>query len=143
MIKIFLDTNILLDYLIENRPNGHAANRIMELVVQEKVKGFLSPISLVNIFYILRTQRTEQERKAMIESFLDLFDIVELDFDIMQLSLFTSIADYEDSVQYICAQKAGVDHILTGDSRFRDYNLDLKRISASDFLKQLEQSIEP
>ena len=67
---------------------------------------------------------------------MDILNISEIDFDIMQLALYVPIADYEDGLQYIYAQKASVDYIITGDVKFREYDLELKRVSAADFIRQ-------
>ena len=136
MYKILLDTNILLDYLINEREGNHAAQRIMELTVEEKLESYVSPVSLLNIFYILRKQRTDRERKEIIESFLEILNIVELDLDTMQLGLYAPIADYEDGVQYISAKKVNVDFIITGDQQFRDCDLDIQRISSREFIEK-------
>ena len=138
MYKIFLNTNILLDFLIDEREGNHAAQRIMGLTVEEKLVSYVSPISLLNIFYILRQQMTDQERKDVIESFLEILNIVELDLDTMQMGLFAPIADYEDGVQYMSAKKAGVDFIITGDERFRNCDPDIQMISSSEFIIKLE-----
>lgn len=135
MYKILLDTNVLLDYLINERIGNQAAKKILEATVKEELESYISPISLLNIFYILRQQLSEQERKDVTESFLDILNIVVLDVDILQLGLFTAIADYEDGVQYVSAKKADVDFIITGDEKFRDYDLDIKRMSAAEFNK--------
>lgn len=139
MYKIFIDTNILLDYLITQRTGNSPAQRIMELIVEDKLTAYISPISLLNIFFILRKQRTEQERKEIIESFLEILEIVELDFDLLQTGLYIPVLDYEDGVQYISAVKANVDFIITGDQQFQDYDLELKRIDAQEFLNIYEQ----
>ncbi|NSW92529.1 MAG: type II toxin-antitoxin system VapC family toxin [Firmicutes bacterium] len=73
--KVFLDINILLDYLIEEREGHSSAQRIMELSVDNKLISYTSPITLINIFYILRNQRTETERKEIIERFLEIFKL--------------------------------------------------------------------
>jgi predicted nucleic acid-binding protein len=134
MYKVFLDTNILLDYLITQRAGNPAAERIIEMTVEDKLISYVSPISLLNIFFILRKQRTEQERKEIIESFLEILDITELDLDAIQSGLYIPIEDYEDGVQYMCAAKINADFIITGDQQFHKYNLELKRISAEEFL---------
>ena len=105
MLKVFLDINILLDYLIEERPGNKAATEILKLVVDDALICYTCPISLLNIYYILRNQKTEQERKDIIESFLDIFNIVELDIDVLKLGLYASVTDYEDAIQYISAKK--------------------------------------
>jgi predicted nucleic acid-binding protein len=138
MYRIFLDTNILLDYLLTQRPGNAAAQRLMELTVEEKLTCYVSPISLLNIFFILRKQRTVQERKEIIENFLEILDIADLDLDIMQLGLYIPISDYEDGVQYMSALKMNVDLIITGDQEFQQYNLELRRISSEEFLANFD-----
>ena len=139
MYKVFLDINILLDYLIVERTGNPSAQRLMGLIAEDKLTGYISPISLLNIFFILRKQRTEQERKEIIESFLEILEIIELDFDTLQMGLYIPVSDYEDGVQYISAVKANVDFIITGDQQFQDYDLELKKIDAQEFLNIYEQ----
>ncbi|MGD9155989.1 MAG: PIN domain-containing protein [Bacillota bacterium] len=134
MYKVLLDTNILLDYLLIQRPGNAAAQRLMEMAVENKLTGYVFPISLLNIFFILRKQMNEQERKEIIENFLEILEITDLDFDVMQSGLYIPIEDYEDGVQYMCAVKMNVDFIITQDQQFQQYNLELKRIGPEEFL---------
>jgi predicted nucleic acid-binding protein len=134
MYKVLLDTNILLDYLLTERPGNAAAQRIMEMTVEGQLTSYISPISLLNIFFILRKQRTEQERKEIIESLLEILDITDLDLNDLQSALYIPIDDYEDGVQYISAVKIDVDFIITGDQQFQKYDLELKMISPEEFL---------
>jgi hypothetical protein len=76
----------------------------------------------------------EQERKEIIENFLEILEITDLDFDVMQSGLYIPIEDYEDGVQYMCAVKMNVDFIITQDQQFQQYNLELKRIGPEEFL---------
>lgn len=74
--------------------------------------------------------------KEIIESFLEILNIVELDLDTLQLGLYIPIVDYEDGVQYMSAKKVNADFIITGDQQFRNYDLDLKRISSGEFIEK-------
>ena len=134
MYKVLLDTNILLDYLLTPRPGNAAAQRIIEMIVSDKLTGCVSPVSLLNIFFILRKQRTETERKEIIESFLEILEITDLDFEAVQAALYIPVEDYEDGVQYMCAVKMNLDLIITGDQQFQKYDLEIKRISTDEFL---------
>ena len=139
MYKVFLDTNVLLDYLITQRTGNSSAQRLMELLVEDKLTGYLSPISLLNIFFILRKQRTEQERKDIIESFLEILEIIELDFDTLQMGLYIPVSDYEDAIQYMSAAKANVDFIITEDQKLQNCDLEIKRAGAEEFLTIYDQ----
>jgi len=138
MYKILLDTNILLDYLIKEREGYQAALKIMKLAAEEKIRAYVSPISILDLFFILRKQATEQERKEIIESLLEILDVAELDMDILQLGLYAPIADYEDGIQYISAGKINADFIVTGNRQFLSYDLDLRRVSANKFMEILD-----
>lgn len=133
--KLFLDTNVLLDFLISERDGHPPARQIIEMTVNDEIACCISPISLMNIFYILRKQRTEQERKDIIESFIEILDIVPLDYDILQLGLFAPIQDYEDGIQYICAKKASADFIISSDKQFGSQSPDMKVISPEAFVR--------
>lgn len=135
--KVFLDTNILLDYLIDERKGSEQAKEIIRMIVNDKLEGYICPISLLNIYYVLRKQRTEEQRKYIIENLLNIFTISDINSEILQLGLFTEIKDYEDSVQYISAEKSGVDFIITGDKYFQSYKLDLPRLSSDELLHMI------
>lgn len=135
MHKLFLDTNVLLDFLISERDGNQFAQSIIEMAADDEVVCYISPVSLLNIFYILRKQKTEQERKDIIESFIDILDIVPLDYDILQMGLYAPIKDYEDGIQYMSAKKANVDFIVSSDREFGKHNLDVQIISPEDFVK--------
>lgn len=55
----------------------------------------------------------------------------------MRLGLYVSIDDYEDGIQYLSAKKVNADFIITRDRQFRDYDLDIQRISSIEFIEQV------
>lgn len=66
-------------------------------------------------------------------------EIIDLDFDTLQIGLYIPVSDYEDAIQYLSASKANGDFIITGDQQFQNYDLELKRISAAEFLDIYDQ----
>ena len=54
MIKVLIDTNIVLDLLLEREPFVNDAIALFELVELGQVKGYLAATTITNIFYILR-----------------------------------------------------------------------------------------
>lgn len=135
MDKVFLDTNVILDYLIEERDMHQAAQSILLHAVNDELACYASPISLLNIFYILRKQKSEQERKDIIENLMEILNMVPIDYDTMQLGLYIEIPDYEDGIQYISAKLADVRFIISSDKTFGNYNLDIKVITPELFIE--------
>ena len=63
MMKVFLDTNILMDF-VEKRVNREYAETIIELGKAGIIQLFASYLSYANMGYILR-HRTQEERYRM------------------------------------------------------------------------------
>ena len=55
-MKILIDTNVLIDYLIAREPYIESAKKIMRLCADKKVQGFMAAHSIPNIFFILRKE---------------------------------------------------------------------------------------
>ena len=64
MTKVFLDTNILLDF-VDNRDKRAYAETIIELGKTGVIQLFASYLSYANMGYILRN-RTQEERYRLI-----------------------------------------------------------------------------
>lgn len=51
---IFLDTNVIIDFLADRRPFSFLAAEIFNASVSGNVKIYISSVSYNNIYYILR-----------------------------------------------------------------------------------------
>lgn len=65
-MRIFIDTNIILDYLIGREPYFDFADQIIADCANKKIEGFIAAHSIPNIFYILRKDMTENERRNIL-----------------------------------------------------------------------------
>ena len=66
MTKVFLDTNILMDF-VDNRNYREYAETIIELGRTGAIQLFASYLTFANMGYILR-KRTQEERYGMISN---------------------------------------------------------------------------
>ena len=53
-MKIFLDTNILLDALTSREPYNEMAEAIILMITRDEIEGFITANSVADIFYIMR-----------------------------------------------------------------------------------------
>lgn len=53
-LRILIDTNIILDYLLERQPYEKPARAIIKFCQQKTIEGCVAAHSITNIFYILR-----------------------------------------------------------------------------------------
>jgi len=111
-MKLFLDTNVLLDVIL-NRENSEKVKRILTWAEgEDNVRIYISYLTIANTAHILR-KISREEQRCIIKRILDRFNI--LSSNDMQISDAIGIEspDFEDSLQIACAEAAGCNVILT------------------------------
>lgn len=104
MKNIFLDTNIVIDFLADRKPFSAAADRLFSLAQENKVKLYVSAVSFSNIYYILKQSFSHVKVLELLDELYDLVEIAEVSQGIIRKSLKTSFfKDFEDCIQYNCA----------------------------------------
>ncbi|WP_029523018.1 PIN domain-containing protein [Persephonella sp. KM09-Lau-8] len=113
-MKIFLDTNILLDLLLD-RKNSYEASIILNSVDVGLFEGYISDITLVNINYIAKKQKKENEIKEFLILLLEAMEICTPDTNLIYEALKLENKDFEDNIQYLLAKKYKCDCLITND----------------------------
>ena len=122
MKKVFLDTNILMDF-VENREKREYAETIIELGKTGVIEFFASYLSFANMGYILR-KRLQEERYRMIRNARKIVTVLPCDGAQLDDALTNPVKDYEDMLQYQCALAAGCDVVVTNNKRdFQEFPL--------------------
>ena len=118
MNNIFLDTNIIIDFLADRRPFSLLAAKIFNYSLQGKVRVFISAVSYNNIYYILRQSLTNRETIKLLDELCEMTEIADVTKAIIKKSLKTDFKDFEDAIQYNCALSIPkIDFILTRDTK--------------------------
>ena len=111
---ILIDTNIALDFLTMRQPYYDDARNIIRLCADEQVKGYIAFHSLPNIFYILRKNYSEADRRGMLKKLCFVLQVTgashEKICDAIERVEFT---DFEDCLQDECAKEVLADFIVT------------------------------
>jgi|Laugresp1bdmlbsn_1035097.scaffolds.fasta_scaffold00393_6 predicted nucleic acid-binding protein len=117
MKKLFIDTNVLIDFLDKRKPFFNDIAKISTLVEDNQFKLVASSISFVNAFYVLRKKN---ENKLVIESlkrFRVICEVSSIDDLVIDKSLFSDFNDFEDAVQYYSAIHAKCDILITRNEK--------------------------
>lgn len=77
--KILIDTNVLLDYLLEREPFFEDAKKVIMLCTEGNTKGCIAAHSISNMFFILRKDYTAKERREILSSLCTIFDVEGID----------------------------------------------------------------
>ena len=122
MTRVFLDTNIVLDYLLSRYPEAAAVEEIYDQCIRGEIECYISPHSLSNIFYILRKDYSIAERKLALSSLCEICQVQEIDERIVKDALEDPrFDDFEDALQMRCAEACNADVFITRDMNdFRD-----------------------
>lgn len=135
MRKVFLDSDIILDALL-NRPEVRIpALNVFELITQKRLIGVTSSIIFVNVHYFLNKFNREN-KMFLLKHFRSIISIVEVDETIIDLALQSDFIDFEDAVQYFAAKSVNADFIITRN--IKDYkNSAIPVLTAEQFLNTL------
>lgn len=137
--KLFLDTDVVIDFFTDREPFATPASELFELNEQGKVKLFLSAVSINNIYYIVRRFLGHKKTLETIELLADMTEIIGTTKKEIIQALNNDFADFEDSIQYSSALSIkGLDAIITRN--VKDYKKSsIAVMTPLNFLKMKEQ----
>lgn len=113
MRKVFLDTNVVIDFLGERKDFFSDAAQIICQADKGDIEIMCSSLTYSNTAYILHHVYTVDEIKNKLRLFSQLCEITTVDKDIIQKAIDSKYNDIEDALQYFSATKAGADVIVT------------------------------
>lgn len=135
-MKVFLDTNIVIDYLSNREPFGDKARRIFLLVEEQDVELCVAALSFTTIYYVLRKQCRHGELLDLLEKLCFVVSVVSTDNNIIANAIKSEFTDFEDAVQYYTALSAEVDYIVTRNTK--DYVVsEIPVFTPDEFLSQI------
>ena len=114
-MRILLDTNVLLNWLIETNLKHIEASKLVLSCLMDETEGFVTLYLLTDIFYVLRKHHPNPEiRKKFILIMVYNFTILTEDrIDFLETLNAPNFFDLEDGLQMKCAEKAELDYIVT------------------------------
>lgn len=135
-MKILIDTNIVLDLLLEREPFVENAIALFEHIEQGKLEGYIAATTITNIFYIIRKTESREVAIDAINRLLIGTQFCAVDRQTVETALSIGLKDFEDSIQLACATLSQLDAIVTRDRKdFIGSNLPI--YSPTELLNQL------
>ena len=119
-IKIFLDTNILLDYYT-GRMGDSNAEKIVQIGKNPEIELCISVLTAINVLYI--TKRTASGPSP--SDIAALFHILSQDYKQYCRAQTLGLADFEDNLQLACAIDNGCRAIISRDKHFKNSPLQI------------------
>lgn len=135
-MKVFLDTNIIIDFYDRRGDFYYPAAVIFDLAYNKKIKLIISTITFVNAFFILRKSYSREELYQSMLGLASLCEISDVNKGVIKKCLTLGRKDFEDSVQYESALLHQADVIITRNIKdFRDFAENVQ--TPTDFLEKI------
>jgi len=113
MRQIFIDTNVVIDFLADRSPFSEYAAILFQLAKEKKIKIFVSAISFNNTYYILRKVTSHKKALSLISEIEDIVGLQETNRKILRKAIKSNFNDFEDAIQYYSALELGAIDIIT------------------------------
>ena len=117
-MKVLVDTNVLLDFLLEREPFKKDAEELFAAIDSGQIIGYITATTLTDIFYIARkhTRSLELAREA-VSSTLETMTICPINRNVLEAAFTSGLTDFEDAVQIYGAIAQNLDAIVTRDAK--------------------------
>lgn len=136
--KIFLDANILVDFVDDTRKEYAFAKTIIIGYLSRQAELFTSCDIITTVYYL----SAKKEKKKALEQIGNInrfctiieFSNKEVANACALMSQNSSFCDLEDTLQYFLAKKAGCEVIISNDKDF--FSPDLKLLNSKEFCEK-------
>lgn len=115
MMRVLLDTNVVLDVLLDRQPWSVQAKAIWQAHLQNQIAAHVTATSVTDVFYVARRHAGRDQAWRAIRACLDQLYVVAVGATELQAAATLGGRDFEDGLQVACAAAAGLDVIVTRD----------------------------
>jgi len=140
VIKIFIDSDILLDVAFDRKPFSMSATTVLSLCENGKIKGYTSTLILANCYYIIAHHINKSTAIGAVSKFRELLTVLDFTNKDLGEALQSGFGDIEDAIQHFISVNNSIPTIITRNTS------DFKKASVSvlkpDQFLNLEKIIE-
>lgn len=124
MDKIFIDTDVILDFLLNRKPFSIDAAKILSLSEKNVIRVGTTGLVFANTYYILRKISTHKKVVEKLTKLSELIKIIDLPKEAVVWALKSDFRDFEDAIQNFSAINADVKVLITRNIKdFKTSNL--------------------
>lgn len=138
-MKILLDTNIILDYVLERKKFVKEARLLMQISFNKELIAYISGSSITDIYYIVQKYKNKQKALFFIKEIISFIEVSNIDKTVILSAINSNFSDFEDAVHNFSAINSNIEIIVTRNpSDFKDSTI--KIYTPKQFLKYFEQT---
>lgn len=116
-MKVFLDANVIIDFITKRNPDSAHAAPIFSGQKQNEYKLYTSSINLVNVAHVIKTTYKVENATQVVEKISRHLTALPTSQQALKKSFASNFKDFEDAAQYFTALEARTDLIVTRDRK--------------------------
>ena len=137
MKKILVDSDVILDLMLERDMFFNPAAELFNLIEKKKIKASVSSLHFSNLHYIIRKVKSNELAKSVLRKLAIIVNILSIDEKTIELALESDFPDFEDAIQYYACLDNDIDVIVTRNKKdFKSGKLPV--MTAEEYLAALK-----
>ena len=118
MIYLFIDTNIVIDFIADRKPFSKSAVSLFDYSEKGKVRIFISSLSYSHIYYVVKKAVGHKEMIEILRDLESISETVDVTKAIIKSALSSDFKDFEDAIQFYTAiSNKKITAIVTRDTK--------------------------
>jgi len=132
-VRVLLDTNVVLDLLLERKPFYPQAREIFVLIESRQIEGLLCATTVTTLHYLLGRSLDTRRADRAVQTLLELFEVAPVDGALLRDASMMQGVDFEDDVIIAAVRRSGARYIITRN-RHGFVDSEVSIISPEEFL---------
>ncbi len=116
-MKVLIDTDVVLDLLLDREPFSTAAAELFARVELGGLAGYVCATSVTTVCYLAEKARGQAAAREAISRLMALAEIAPVSRAVLDAALTFGMKDFEDAVVSAAAQGVGADFVVTRNLR--------------------------
>ena len=116
-MKVLLDTNIVLDILMDRMPFADSAVELFSKVEDGTIIGYLCGTTITIVYYLASKAVGAAKAQEEIRKLLTIFEVAPVNRPVLESALAAEFNDFEDAVIHEAACHVAADAIVTRNQK--------------------------
>lgn len=116
-MKVVLDTNVVLDLLLDRAPHADAAAQVFAQIEAGLLTACVCATTVTTIHYVAEKTVGDAAARQHLAQLLSLVEVAPVTRPVVELALASPMADFEDAVLAHAAALSGAEAVITRNGR--------------------------
>ena len=87
MKRVFIDTDVILDFFFDREPFSDDAAKVLSLCESREIKGFITSVIISNVYYLLKQTATHEKVIEKLKQLITITEVLTTDKEVILKAL--------------------------------------------------------